>query len=109
MRGQVGNALPRAGLSNALIVEIAEQHYVLGRALGQIAERFGLPDATVTASLQRVGKLLQPCLGQLIALYRAAAARHADNVNVRLRQFRSKHSQSKSAPAARRLRFQCQR
>ena len=83
VRGQVGNALPRAGLSNALIVEIAEQHYVLGRALGQIAERFGLPDATVTASLQRVGKLLQPCLGQLIALYRAAAARHADETGWR--------------------------
>jgi transposase len=80
---KVANALPRASLSNALIVEIAEQHYLLGRTLGQIAERFELPDATVTASLQRVGKLLQPCLAQLQALYRAAVVRHADETGWR--------------------------
>jgi hypothetical protein len=80
---KVANALPRASLSSALIVEITEQHYVLGRTWGHIAERFELPDATVTASLQQVGKLLQPCLGQLQERYRAALARHADETGWR--------------------------
>lgn len=38
--GKVGNALPRMSLSNELVVEVAEQHYVLGRTLGQIARAF---------------------------------------------------------------------
>lgn len=81
--GKVAGALPRASLSNALVVEIAEQHYVLGRSIGQIAERFAINDATVLETLKRVGKLLQPTLEKLKADYRQARVRHADETTWR--------------------------
>lgn len=81
--GKVGNAFGRMSLSNELIAEIAEQHYVLGRTLGQIAERFALPFSTLADSLQRIGKKLEPCLGKLKSDYRTAGVRHADETNWR--------------------------
>lgn len=45
--GKVKNALPNAKLSNELVAEVAEQHYVLGRTLGQIAERCGINYSTL--------------------------------------------------------------
>lgn len=83
MSGRVGNAMPRASLSNELMVEIAEQHYVLGRSLGQIAERFSINDATISSSLKRIGSQLKPCLEKLIKDYRAALVRHADETSWR--------------------------
>ena len=83
LRGKVENAMPRASLSNELIVEAAEQHYVLGRTLGQISERLLINDATLSSSLKRVGKLLKPCLEKLFAEYRASLIRHADETSWR--------------------------
>src|SRR6185369_3750700 len=77
-RGKVGNAMPRASLSNELIVEAAEQHYVLGRTLDQISERLAINDATLLSSLKRLGNLLKPCLEKLFADYQRALVRHAD-------------------------------
>ena len=79
--GQVLNAMPQAKLSNELVAEVAERHYVLGRTLGQISERLGINYATLADSLQRVGKMLAPCLEKLKLDYRAAAARRADGGN----------------------------
>ncbi len=57
--GRVRNALARVALSNELVVEVADQHYVLGRTLGQIAERFEINYATLAESLSNrsVGEL----------------------------------------------------
>jgi len=65
-------------LSNELMVEIAEQHYVLGRTLGQLSERFGVNYSTLSEALKRVGKMLEPCLEKLKSDYRKAKVRHAD-------------------------------
>jgi transposase len=81
--GKVGNALARVALSNQLVVEVAEQHYVLGRTLGQIAERFALNYATLAESLKRIGKMLEPSLEKLKQDYRQAAIRHADETGWR--------------------------
>lgn len=81
--GKVGNAFPRMSLSNELMVEIAEQHYVLGRTLGQLAERFALPFATLAESLKSIGKKLEPCLEKLIQDYRTSQVRHADETSWR--------------------------
>ena len=78
LSGKVENAFAGAGLSNELITEIAEQHYVLGRTLGQISERFGVNDATVSSNLKRVGNHIEPCLEKLKTDYREAEVRHAD-------------------------------
>ena len=81
--GRVGNALARVALSNELVVEVAEQHYVLGRTLGQIAERFSINYSTLAESLKRVGKLLEPGLERLKTDYRTALVRHADETGWR--------------------------
>jgi transposase len=81
--GKVENAFARMSLSNELIVEVAEQHYVLGRTLGQIAERFALPFSTLADALQRIGKRLEPCLEKLKQDYRRAEVRHADETSWR--------------------------
>lgn len=81
--GKVENAFQRMSLSNDLIVEVAEQHYVLGRTMGQIAERFSLNYATLADSLKRVGKRLEPSLERLKRDYRKSQIRHADETSWR--------------------------
>lgn len=81
--GKVGNAFARMSLSNELIAEVAEQHYVLGRTLGQIAERFALPFSTLVDGLQRIGKKLEPALEKLKSDYRKSKVRHADETSWR--------------------------
>jgi len=80
---KVENVLPRMSLSNELMVEVAEQHYVLGRTLGQIAERFGVNYATLTKSLKRMGKIFEPSLERLKEEYRQSKVRHADETSWR--------------------------
>src|SRR5262249_31327853 len=81
--GKVLQAMPNAKLSNELIVEVAHQHYVLGRTLGQLAERLSLPYSTLAEALQRLGKQLAPSLEKLQQDYRQAAVRHADETTWR--------------------------
>lgn len=83
LSGKVKNAFPRVSLSNELVVEVAEQHYWLGRSLGQIAERFGLSYATLVESLRRIGQLLKPNLKKLKELFRQSEVRHADETGWR--------------------------
>lgn len=81
--GKVSEAMPYAKLTNELVVEVAEQHYVLGRTLGQLSERFGINYSTLAEALKRVGNLLEPCLEPLKAAYRQALVRHADETGWR--------------------------
>ena len=81
--GQVENVLPRAGLSNGLVVEVAFQHYVQGRTLGQLAESLGINYSTLLESLKRVGNYLNPVLERLKADYRKDSVRHADETGWR--------------------------
>lgn len=82
--GKVLNAMPNAKLSNDLVAEVAHQHYVLGRTLGQLAERFSLNYSTLADSLKRVGKRLEPALEKLKGHYRQAPVRHADETTWRV-------------------------
>jgi transposase len=81
--GKVRNAFARVSLSNDLVIEIAEQYFLLGRSLGQIAERFNLSESTVFESLKRIGEKLKPSLENLRQIYRQSAVRHADETSWR--------------------------
>ena len=83
LSGKVKNAFPRVSMSNELVVELAEQHYWLGRSLGQITERFGLSYATVSESLHRIGEKLKPHIEKLKELFRRSEVRHADETGWR--------------------------
>lgn len=80
---KVENAFARMSFSNELIVETAEQHYVLGRTLGQIAERFSLNYSTLADALKQIGRKLEPCLEKLKLDYRHSVVRHADETSWR--------------------------
>lgn len=81
--GQVENAFARVALSNELVVEVAEQHFVLGRTLGQISERFAINYSTLSDSLKRIGNMLLPALEKLKFDYRQSVVRHADETSWR--------------------------
>jgi transposase len=83
LSAKVIDAFPKAQLSNSLLVEVAQQHYVLGRTLGQISEKLSVNYSTRGDSLKRVGKLLEPCLEKLKVLYRQSQVRHADETSWR--------------------------
>lgn len=80
---QVSGVLPQALLSNQLIVGLAWQHYVEGRTLGRLAESWQVNYGTLCGALQRVGKLLEPCLVPLEEAYRQDFVRHADETRWR--------------------------
>ena len=66
-----------------MVVEVADQHYLLGRSVGQISERFKLSEATICASLKRIAKKLKPSLEILKKIYRQSEVRHADETGWR--------------------------
>jgi transposase-like protein len=81
--GKVENAFPRVSLSNELVVEVAEQHYLLGRSLGQISQHLKLSEATVFENLKRIAKKLKPGLEELKKIYRNSLVRQADETGWR--------------------------
>ena len=83
LSAKVENVMPRMSMSNELIVEVAGQHYILGRTLGQISERFGVNYATLSEALKRVGKMIEPSFERLKSDYRKAEIRHADETSWR--------------------------
>jgi hypothetical protein len=79
--GKVAGVFARCSLSNQLVVEVAEQHYVLGRSLGQIADRFSLNYSTLSEALKRIGNMPEPSLQRLKQEYRQTYVRHADETS----------------------------
>lgn len=84
LQARVSSLLPKMLLSNELLSEVVESHYVHGIPLGRITERLNVNYSTIIASLHRLGKLFEPCLEQLIQAYRQAAVRHADETTWRV-------------------------
>jgi len=74
----VPGVLPHALLSNNLLIEIAESHYLQGMPLARVTERLGLNYSTVIESLHRMAALLKPTMEQLKQQYRSSIVRHAD-------------------------------
>jgi hypothetical protein len=82
-QAQAPGVLPHALLSNNLLVEIAESHYLQGIPLARVTERLGLNYGTVIESLHRVGAIFKPTMEQLKADYRSSIVRHADETSWR--------------------------
>src|SRR5215210_2885684 len=75
--------LPHALLSNNLLSEIAESHYLQGIPLARVTERLGLNYGTVITALHRMAAIFKPTLEQLKAQYRSSRVRHADETSWR--------------------------
>jgi len=84
LQAKVSSLLPKMLLSNELLAEVVESHYLQGIPLGRITERLGVNYSTIIASLHRLGKLFAPCLERLKEEYRQAVIRHADETSWRV-------------------------
>jgi hypothetical protein len=71
-------------LSNNLLIEIAESHYLQGIPLARVTERLGLNYGTVIETMHRVAALFKKSLEQLKAEYRSSLVRHADETTWRV-------------------------
>ena len=84
LQAKVSGLLPKMLLSNELLAEVIESHYLHGIPLGRITERLGVNYSTIIESLQRLGKLFAPSLESLKQAYRQASVRHADETRWRV-------------------------
>lgn len=82
-QAEAPGVLPHALLSNNLLIEIAESHYLQGIPLARVTERLGLNYGTVVEALHRLAALFKQSLEQLKADYRSALVRHADETTWR--------------------------
>ena len=84
LQAKVSSLLPKMLLSNELLAEVVESHYVHGMPLGRITERLQVNYSTVIESLHRLARLFQPMIATLIEEYRQAGVRHADETSWRV-------------------------
>lgn len=82
-QAQAPGVLPHSLLSNNLLVEIAESHYLQGIPLARVTERVGLNYGTVITALHRLATIFKPALAQLKEEYRSTIVRHADETSWR--------------------------
>jgi transposase len=75
--------LPQALFGNELTAHLVWLHYGHGVPLGRLCDHLGLAVGSVLGMLHRLAGLFAPVLPQLVAEYRAAPVRHADETGWR--------------------------
>lgn len=77
------DVLAKSMLSNQLLTEIVDSHYLQGMPLGRVCGRWQLNYGTVIAALHRLATIFSPVIEELKKQYRAAFVRHADETTWR--------------------------
>jgi transposase len=75
--------LPKALFGNELTAQLVWLHYGHGMPLGRLCAQLGLALGSVIDMLHRLARLFQPVLPKLVAEYRQAPVRHADETSWR--------------------------
>jgi transposase len=75
--------LPKTLFGNELTAQLVALHYLHGMPLGRLCAQLGLALGSVIALLHRLARLFQPVLPPLVAEYRRAPVRHADETGWR--------------------------
>jgi transposase len=75
--------LPRNALSNRLLSNLALQHYVDGKSLGQIGEHTQIGIGSLISGFHRRARLLKDVPPKLLEAYRKAPVKHADETSWR--------------------------
>ena len=76
--------LPKSLLSNQLLAEIVDSHYVQGMPLARVCGRWQLNYGTVMQALHRMAGLLAVVMEELKLDYRKSLVRHADETTWRV-------------------------
>lgn len=74
---------PRSLYTHGLLAHVAEQHYVHGMPMGVIARQTGIAPGALWPALGRVAATVQGAVASLVAEYRKAPVRHADETGWR--------------------------
>jgi transposase len=83
LTGKVKSVLPKMMLSNELLSEVVESHYLQGIPLGRVCEKLKVNYSTIIESLHRVAGIFKPVIDTLIEEYRKELVRHADETTWR--------------------------
>ena len=78
MQAPLPAVLPKALFGNELTAHLVALHYLHGMPLGRLCEQLGLALGSVIDLLHRLAGMFQPVLPKLVAEYRQAPVRHAD-------------------------------
>jgi transposase len=78
-----GDVLPKSLLSNQLLAEIVDSHYLQGIPLGRVCARWQLNYGSVIGALHRLAGLFAPLMEELKKQYRTSFVRHADETRWR--------------------------
>jgi hypothetical protein len=78
------DVLPKSLLSNQLLAEIIDSHYLQGMPLGRVCARWLLNYSTVIESLHRLSSYFAPAMKDLKQAYQQAFVRHADETTWRI-------------------------
>lgn len=78
------DVLPKSLLSNQLMAELVDSHYLQGMPLGRVCARWLLNYGTVIEALKRVSRYFEPALKELKQTYQQAFVRHADETPWRI-------------------------
>lgn len=78
VQAKVPTVLPRALFGNELTAQLVCLHYLHGIPLGRLGEQMGLSNGSLIEMLHRLAGMFEPVLPKLIAEYRQAPVRHAD-------------------------------
>ena len=75
--------LPKCQLGNSALAYLATEHYLHQVTLGQLAERLRMPLGTLIQALHHLARIFQDVPDRLIAEYRRALVKHADETSWR--------------------------
>jgi transposase len=76
-------ALPKCLYGNRLLAWVASEHYLYGTTLGQLENRTGIGCGSLVDALHQLARRLEPVMPRLVAEYRAAGVRRADEATWR--------------------------
>jgi len=83
IRAQAPGVLPRSLYGNQLITQAAAMHYLHGVPLGRVGAQVGVEPGSLMEIFHRLARLLEGVVPGLVARYRQAPAKHADETGWR--------------------------
>lgn len=83
VRPKAPGVLKRHLLGNRLLAHVAVQHYLFGATLGHLETQLGVGNGALQGALHHLAQCLEPACAELLAEYRQAPVRHADETGWR--------------------------
>jgi transposase len=80
---QAPGVLPKCQYGNGLLTHLATQHYLYGATLGQLEKQTGIGVGSIVDALHQLARRLETVPQRLLAEYRRAAVKHADETGWR--------------------------